>query len=151
MLLQVRGELNKGGVTVVSVAISVDAIDKLRRYGLAGDDFDLTVDAAVTAVSGRGNAVRGALPCWWRGLLVVLAGVRLLLVSVATIEGNRLHLTARDLLVCDQSLSPAPVFDSSAIYRTATNDNPHQNHNCERAQQTRARSVAQRGSCQAHR
>jgi anti-anti-sigma regulatory factor len=37
MLLQVRSELNKRGVTVVSVAISADAIDNLRRYCLAGD------------------------------------------------------------------------------------------------------------------
>jgi sulfate permease, SulP family len=64
MLLQVRGELNKRGVTVVSVAISADAIDNLRRYGLAGDDFDKriypTVDAAVGALGTQGNALTPA-------------------------------------------------------------------------------------------
>src|SRR5215472_4416373 len=59
MLLQVRSELNKRGVTVVSAAISVDAIDSLRRYGLVGDDFDKrvysTIDAAVAALGARGN------------------------------------------------------------------------------------------------
>jgi sulfate permease, SulP family len=55
MLLQVRGELNKRGVTVVSVTISADAIDNLRRYGLAGDDFDKrvypTIDTTVAALA----------------------------------------------------------------------------------------------------
>jgi sulfate permease, SulP family len=55
MLLQVTGKLNKRGVTVVSVTISADAIDNLRRYGLAGDDFDKkvypTIDAAVAALA----------------------------------------------------------------------------------------------------
>jgi MFS superfamily sulfate permease-like transporter len=55
MLLQVKGELNKRGVTVVSVTISADAIDNLRRYGLAGDDFDKrvypTIDTAVAALA----------------------------------------------------------------------------------------------------
>jgi hypothetical protein len=64
MLLQVRGELNERGVTVVSVAISADAIDNLRRYGLAGDDFDKriypTVDAAVVALGTQGNALTPA-------------------------------------------------------------------------------------------
>jgi high affinity sulfate transporter 1 len=59
MLLQVRSELNKRGVTVVSAAISADAIDSLRRYGLAGDDFDKrvypTIDAAVVALGARSN------------------------------------------------------------------------------------------------
>ena len=61
MLLQVRNELNKRGVTVVSAAISADAIDHLRRYGLAGDDFDKrvypTIDAAIAALGARGGAV----------------------------------------------------------------------------------------------
>jgi MFS superfamily sulfate permease-like transporter len=60
MLLQVRGELNKRGVTVVSVIISADAIDNLRRYGLAGEDFDKmvypSIDAAVAALGTKGNA-----------------------------------------------------------------------------------------------
>lgn len=64
MLLQVRGELNKRGVTVVSAAISADAIDNLRRYGLAGDDFDKrvypSIDAAVAALGTRGNALTKA-------------------------------------------------------------------------------------------
>jgi hypothetical protein len=64
MLLRVRGELNKRGVTVVSVAISADAIDNLRRYGLAGDDFDKriypTVDAAIGALGTQGNALTPA-------------------------------------------------------------------------------------------
>jgi MFS superfamily sulfate permease-like transporter len=59
MLLQVRSELNKRGVTVVSAAISADAIDSLRRYGLAGDDLDKrvypTIDAAITALDARDN------------------------------------------------------------------------------------------------
>ena len=59
MLLQVRNELNKRGVTVVSAAISADAIDSLRRYGLAGDDLDKrvypTIDAAITALDARDN------------------------------------------------------------------------------------------------
>jgi SulP family sulfate permease len=64
MLLQVRGELNKRGVTVVSIGISADAISNLRRYGLAGDDFDKrvypTIDAAIAALGARGNAVTAA-------------------------------------------------------------------------------------------
>jgi MFS superfamily sulfate permease-like transporter len=60
MLLQVRSELNKRGVTVVSAAISADAIDHLRRHGVAGDDFEKrvypTIDAAVAALGARGNA-----------------------------------------------------------------------------------------------
>ena len=59
MLLQVRSELNKRGVTVVSAAISADAIDSLRRYGLVGDDLDKrvypTIDAAITALDARDN------------------------------------------------------------------------------------------------
>jgi hypothetical protein len=59
MLLQVRGELNKRGVTVVSAAVSADAIDNLRRYGLSGDDFNKrvypTIDAAIAALGARGN------------------------------------------------------------------------------------------------
>src|SRR5262249_51158371 len=55
MLLQVRTRLDKRGVTVVSAPISVDAIDSLRRYGLAGDDFDKrvypTIDAAIPALT----------------------------------------------------------------------------------------------------
>jgi len=61
MLLQVRSELNKRGVTVVSAAISADAIDSLRRYGLAGDDFNKrvypTIDEAIAALGARDNAV----------------------------------------------------------------------------------------------
>ena len=64
MLLQVRSELNKRGVTVVSAAVSADAIDNLRRYGLAGDDFNKrvypTIDAAIAALGARGNAVATA-------------------------------------------------------------------------------------------
>ena len=64
MLLQVRSELNKRGVTVVSAAISADAIDSLRRYGLVGDDLDKrvypTIDAAIAALGARGNAVATA-------------------------------------------------------------------------------------------
>jgi sulfate permease, SulP family len=64
MLLQVRSELNKRGVTVVSAAVSADAIDNLRRYGLAGDDFGKrvypTIDAAIAALGARGNAVTAA-------------------------------------------------------------------------------------------
>jgi MFS superfamily sulfate permease-like transporter len=64
MLLQVRGELNKRGVTVVSAAVSADAIDNLRRYGLAGDDFDRrvypTIDAAITALGARSNPATAA-------------------------------------------------------------------------------------------
>ena len=65
MLLQVRGELNKRGVTVVSAAVSADAIDNLRRYGLAGDDFNKrvypTINAAIAALGARGNAVTAAV------------------------------------------------------------------------------------------
>jgi MFS superfamily sulfate permease-like transporter len=61
MLLQGRSELNRRGVTVVSVAISADAIAHLRRYGIAADDFDNrvypTIDAAITALGARRNAV----------------------------------------------------------------------------------------------
>jgi high affinity sulfate transporter 1 len=64
MLLQVRSELNKRGVTVASAAISADAIDNLRRYGLAGDEFDKrvypTIDAAIAAFGARGNEVSAA-------------------------------------------------------------------------------------------
>jgi sulfate permease, SulP family len=64
MLLQVKGELNKRGVTVVSAAVSADAINNLRRYGLAGDDFDKrvypTVDGAITALGARGNSAAPA-------------------------------------------------------------------------------------------
>lgn len=64
MLLQVRGELNKRGVTVVSAAVSADAIDNLRRYGLAGDDFNKrvypTIDAAITALGARSNPATAA-------------------------------------------------------------------------------------------
>jgi anti-anti-sigma regulatory factor len=62
MLLQVRDELNKRGVTVVSAAISADAIDHLRRHGVTGDDFDRkvypTIDAAVAALGSRKRAGR---------------------------------------------------------------------------------------------
>jgi MFS superfamily sulfate permease-like transporter len=61
VLLQVRSELNKRGVTVVSAAISADAIDHLRRHGVVGDDFDKrlypTIDAAVATLSARDNAI----------------------------------------------------------------------------------------------
>jgi sulfate permease, SulP family len=64
MLLQVRGELNKRGVIVVSAAVSADAIDNLRRYGLAGDDFHRrvypTIDAAITALGTRSNPATAA-------------------------------------------------------------------------------------------
>jgi sulfate permease, SulP family len=64
MLLQVRSELNKRGVTVVSAAVSADAIDNLRRYGLAGDDFHRrvypTIDAAITALGTRSNPTTAA-------------------------------------------------------------------------------------------
>jgi sulfate permease, SulP family len=64
MLLQVRGELIKRRITVVSAAVSADAIDNLRRYGLAGDDFDKrvypTIDAAIAALGARGNTVAAA-------------------------------------------------------------------------------------------
>jgi sulfate permease, SulP family len=64
MLLQVRSELNKRGVTVVSAAVSADAIDNLRRYGLAGDDFHRrvypTIDAAITALGTRSNPATAA-------------------------------------------------------------------------------------------
>jgi MFS superfamily sulfate permease-like transporter len=64
MLLQVKGELNKRGIALVSVAISGDAIDHLRRYGLPGEDFDKrvypTVDAAVAALGTNGNALTTA-------------------------------------------------------------------------------------------
>ena len=57
MLLQGRSELNRRGVTVVSVAISADAIAHLRRYGIAADDFDNrvypTIDAAIMALGAR--------------------------------------------------------------------------------------------------
>jgi hypothetical protein len=57
----VRSELNKRGVTVVSAAISADAIDSLRRYGLAGDkEVYPTIDAAIAALGARGNAVATA-------------------------------------------------------------------------------------------
>jgi len=59
MLLQGRSELNRRGVTVVSVAISADAIAHLRRYGIAADDFDNrvypTIDAAIMALGARDN------------------------------------------------------------------------------------------------
>jgi MFS superfamily sulfate permease-like transporter len=59
MLLQVRSELNKRGVAIVSAAISSDAIDSLRRYGLAGDESDKrvypTIDAAVAALGAPSN------------------------------------------------------------------------------------------------
>jgi MFS superfamily sulfate permease-like transporter len=58
MLLQGRSELNKRGVTVVSVAISVDTIDNLRRYGRTGDlDKRVypTIDAAIAALGARGS------------------------------------------------------------------------------------------------
>jgi SulP family sulfate permease len=60
MLLQGRSELNKRGVTVVSVAISADTIDNLRRYGLTGDlDKSVypTIDAAIAALGTRGSAI----------------------------------------------------------------------------------------------
>jgi SulP family sulfate permease len=63
MLLQGRSELNKRGVTVVSVAISADTIDNLRRYGLTGDlDKRVypTIDAAIAALGARGNAITAA-------------------------------------------------------------------------------------------
>jgi len=61
MLLQVRSELNKRGVTLVAAAVSADAIDYLRRYGLAGDkEVYPTIDAAIAALSARGNAVATA-------------------------------------------------------------------------------------------
>jgi hypothetical protein len=64
MLLQGRSELNRRGVTVVSAAISADAIDILRRYGLAGDDFDKrvypTIDAAIIALGARDNPAAAA-------------------------------------------------------------------------------------------
>jgi SulP family sulfate permease len=64
MLLQVRSELNKRCVSVVSVAISADAIVNLGRYGLAGNDFDNrvypTLDAALAAFGARGNEVSAA-------------------------------------------------------------------------------------------
>jgi high affinity sulfate transporter 1 len=57
MLLQVRSELNKRGIAVVSAAISTDTIDNLRRYGLAGDDVDKrvfpTIDDAIAALGAR--------------------------------------------------------------------------------------------------
>jgi len=57
MLLQVRSELTKLGVSVVSVAVSADAIDYLRRYGLAGDKkVYRTIDEAIAALGARGNA-----------------------------------------------------------------------------------------------
>ena len=58
MLLQVSSELTKLGVSVVSVAVSADAIDYLRRYGLAGDKKVYpTIDEAVAALGTRGNVV----------------------------------------------------------------------------------------------
>jgi MFS superfamily sulfate permease-like transporter len=61
MLLQVRSELNMRGVTVASAAVSADAIDNLRRYGLAGDDFNKrvypTIDEAIAVLGARDNAV----------------------------------------------------------------------------------------------
>jgi MFS superfamily sulfate permease-like transporter len=64
MLLQVRSELKKRSVTVVSAAVSVDAIDNLRRYGLAGDDFDRrvypTIEAAIAALGAQDNVVTAA-------------------------------------------------------------------------------------------
>jgi len=61
MLLQVRNELTKLGVSVVSVAVSADAIDYLRRYGLAGDrKVHGTIDEAIAAVGAQGNAVTSA-------------------------------------------------------------------------------------------
>jgi MFS superfamily sulfate permease-like transporter len=58
MLLQVRSELTKLGVSVVSVAVSADAIDYLRRYGLAGDKkVYSTIDEAIAALGARGNAM----------------------------------------------------------------------------------------------
>jgi anti-anti-sigma regulatory factor len=58
MLLQVRSELTKLGVSVVSVAVSPDAIDYLRRYGLAGDKKVYpTIDEAIAALDAGGNAV----------------------------------------------------------------------------------------------
>jgi MFS superfamily sulfate permease-like transporter len=61
MLLQVRSELSKLGVSVVSVAVSADAIDYLHRYGLAGDKkVYSTIDEAIAALSARGNAVAPA-------------------------------------------------------------------------------------------
>jgi MFS superfamily sulfate permease-like transporter len=57
MLLQVRSELTKLGVSVVSVAVSPDAIDYLRRYGLAGDKKVYpTIDEAIAALGSRLNA-----------------------------------------------------------------------------------------------
>jgi MFS superfamily sulfate permease-like transporter len=51
MLLQVRSELAKLGVSVVSVAVSTDAIDCLRRYGLAGEKKAYpTIDEAIAAL-----------------------------------------------------------------------------------------------------
>ena len=62
MLLQARSELNKRGVSVVSAAVSADAIDNLRRYGLGGDDLDKrvypTIDAAMTALGAQGNPAK---------------------------------------------------------------------------------------------
>jgi len=58
MLLQVKSELTKLGVSVVSVAVSADAIDYLRRYGLAGDKKVYpTIDGAIAALGARGNAM----------------------------------------------------------------------------------------------
>jgi len=43
---------------VVSVAVSADAIDYLRRYGLAGDKKVYpTIDEAIAALGARGNAM----------------------------------------------------------------------------------------------
>jgi MFS superfamily sulfate permease-like transporter len=61
MLLQVRSELTKLGVSMVSVAVSADAIDYLRPYGLAGDKKVYpTIDEAIAALGARGDAVTPA-------------------------------------------------------------------------------------------
>jgi MFS superfamily sulfate permease-like transporter len=61
MLLQVRAELTKLGIAVVSVAVSKDAIDNLQRYGLAGDKKVFpTIDAAIAGLRTSDNMVTPA-------------------------------------------------------------------------------------------
>jgi MFS superfamily sulfate permease-like transporter len=58
MLLQVRSELTKRGISVASVATSDGVLDNLRRYDFASskDNIYPTVDAAIAAIRESGHA-----------------------------------------------------------------------------------------------